>query len=306
MDAALGCPDRDSGRSVDESERRVRIAVRTRFHPICECPERLLPLCCLRTLALHVAATDVYVHRPRVPVQAFLYQPLGLGRSGLDAALPFGLPSFLLGDPPAGALQVAQLHALEKAQESESRQAIIVHVFDSMAWRCPRTSGGAGGHGERQLAGLCPGSRVATGVQRDDLPLPDLAGQDPRIPNCTVPTWETTPQRSRPPFEADHASGEAPRPYVDHRCRRCHAASPPGPAVRPRSTGKSTATRNAAASFRTANPWIAFAEACQIRTAGTSTPGSSLSCRLHALASVVARLLGHRPATSPRRGGAFA
>ncbi|MEU2982374.1 hypothetical protein ABZ678_37135 [Streptomyces hirsutus] len=43
-------------------------------------------------------------------------------RPGVDATPAFGFPAFLVGDPPPGALQVTQLHALQEAQQQQTRR----------------------------------------------------------------------------------------------------------------------------------------------------------------------------------------
>ncbi|MEU9230793.1 hypothetical protein AB0D40_41595 [Streptomyces massasporeus] len=67
-----------------------------------------------------------------VAVQAALDQPLGYWRAPLFGDAAFCLAAFFVGDPPAGADQVVLLHALQEAEQRESRRPCIVLAFDSM------------------------------------------------------------------------------------------------------------------------------------------------------------------------------
>ena len=71
------------------------------------------------------------VHGRAVPVEPELEHPLRRRRPGLVADFPLRLPSFLVGDPPAGALEILFLDAFEEAQEVEAGW-LVVHAFDSM------------------------------------------------------------------------------------------------------------------------------------------------------------------------------
>ncbi|MCG8970365.1 hypothetical protein [Streptomyces sp. CL12-4] len=68
-------------------------------------------------------------------VQAVFHKPVRRGRTRLDTALVLGLAAFLVGDPPPGAFQVTQLHALQEAEQHETGRTWIVHTFDSMMCR---------------------------------------------------------------------------------------------------------------------------------------------------------------------------
>ncbi|MGQ4444653.1 hypothetical protein ACN6LI_002771 [Streptomyces violaceoruber] len=63
-------------------------------------------------------------------VQATLDQPLGRRWAPRFADAPLSLAAFLVGDLPAGAGQVALLHALQETEQRESRHPWIVHAFD--------------------------------------------------------------------------------------------------------------------------------------------------------------------------------
>lgn len=102
---------------VDEPELRVGPAVRAGIHAVGECPQRLVPLDAAAALARHVASADVHVHGGRVPVEAALDEPVGFGRPCVDAPLPLLLPPLLVRNPPAGALKVGELDALEEAEQ---------------------------------------------------------------------------------------------------------------------------------------------------------------------------------------------
>ncbi|MFD5657715.1 hypothetical protein [Streptomyces hirsutus] len=60
-----------------------------------------------------------------MPVDPVLEEPVRRVRRvrpGVDATPAFGFPAFLVGDPPPGALQVTQLHALQEAQQQQARR----------------------------------------------------------------------------------------------------------------------------------------------------------------------------------------
>jgi hypothetical protein len=97
--------------------------------PFGECPERLVPLDAAAAFPRHVAAADVDVHR-LAPVEALLDEPVRFGRPGLLAVPLLGLPPFLCCDPPAGALEVGFLDALEEEKLVEAGGGLVVHAFD--------------------------------------------------------------------------------------------------------------------------------------------------------------------------------
>lgn len=75
------------------------------------------------------------VHRA-APVQTAFQQPLRCGLPGTEAALPFGLPTFLVRDPPVhqGKLPRGLVFddATGETQHVETRQGtVFVHTFDS-------------------------------------------------------------------------------------------------------------------------------------------------------------------------------
>jgi hypothetical protein len=122
--------------SLQVAQLRVGPAVWAGGHPFGERPQCHIPSHAARPLAFVPAAARVDVHRHGVPVEAELQQPVGRGRPGLVAALPFRLAAFLVGDPPAGALEVGDLDAFEEAEEVETGR-LVVHVFDSMMVAMP-------------------------------------------------------------------------------------------------------------------------------------------------------------------------
>ena len=117
-------------RDVDP-QRRVGPTVRARVNSVRERAPRLIPVDAAAALARVPAVADVDVHS--VPAgQTPLDQPVRGGRPSFDTPPPFSLASFLVLDPSPGTFQVAPLDSLQEAEEVESRQAWIVHAFDSM------------------------------------------------------------------------------------------------------------------------------------------------------------------------------
>jgi hypothetical protein len=73
-----------------------------------------------------------------VAVEAALEEPLRGRGSGLFAAPLLLLPLLLGCDPPAGALEVGFLDALEEEELLETGGVRVVHVFDITAVLFPR------------------------------------------------------------------------------------------------------------------------------------------------------------------------
>ncbi|SOD80181.1 hypothetical protein SAMN06272781_6908 [Streptomyces sp. 1222.2] len=117
--------------SVEQSQLGVGPAVRARGDAVGECAHGLVAGDALAALAGHVASADVYVGGCGVAVEALLDEPVWCGRSPFLAAVPLGLTTFLVCDPPPGAVEVSLLDAFEEAEQGESGRRTVVHVFDS-------------------------------------------------------------------------------------------------------------------------------------------------------------------------------
>jgi hypothetical protein len=73
----------------------------------------------------------MHVHGYGVAVEALLDEPVRCGRPGRESALAFLLATFLVCDPPPGAVEVSLLDAFEEAEQLEAGRRTVVHVFDS-------------------------------------------------------------------------------------------------------------------------------------------------------------------------------
>ncbi|GAB2883463.1 hypothetical protein GCM10027074_60100 [Streptomyces deserti] len=145
----------------DHSERRIRVAVRTRQLDVrVQRPLRGLLRDRLHADALcHMAAALMDTSYGRALADAPFHQPLGRGRPCLDAALPLGFAALFVGDPPVdeGELPYGLLFhdATGESQHVEPGQRTgFVHKFESRSVRlrrrqvgaCAGPSGTAGDH----------------------------------------------------------------------------------------------------------------------------------------------------------------
>nr|WP_216377694.1 hypothetical protein [Kutzneria buriramensis]WKX15677.1 hypothetical protein Q4V64_52540 [Kutzneria buriramensis] len=123
--ATKAATKRDVGASaaeclVQDAERRVGPALRAGLDAFGERAKVLVSLDHLRAFSCAPAVADMDIHR--LPAgQPALDQSGRREGAGLDAALPLGFASLLVGDPPPGPGEVALLHPLQEAEHGESR-----------------------------------------------------------------------------------------------------------------------------------------------------------------------------------------
>jgi len=91
--------------SVEESELAVGPAGSAGFDSVGEGPQCFVSADAAGPFACVPAAADVDLYGGRVPVEAYLEEPVGWGGPCFDAALPFLFPLLGVGDCPADVVE---------------------------------------------------------------------------------------------------------------------------------------------------------------------------------------------------------
>ncbi len=125
---------RNSALLLQHAERRIRPAVRTRPDSLRQRSPRLILGDRPAPLARRMTVTTVHLDGRTALPDPPLDDPVRHRRPGLLTPQPLSFTPLLIRDPTTGALQVAELHALQEAQQVETgKRSRAVHVFDSRA-----------------------------------------------------------------------------------------------------------------------------------------------------------------------------